>query len=29
MITEDPVKMLKNLHNHAAPGCLMGVTVWG
>lgn len=29
MITEDPLKMLKNLHELAAPGCLMGVTIWG
>ena len=29
MATEDPLKMMKNLHSMAAEGCLMGATVWG
>lgn len=29
MLTEDPVKMMKNLHGMAEEGCLLGVTIWG
>lgn len=29
MLTTDPRKMLANLHAHAKPGCLLGVSVWG
>ena len=29
MATEDPLKMLRNLHSMAVEGCLMGATVWG
>lgn len=29
MITPDPLKLLKNMHCHAAKGCLFGVSVWG
>jgi hypothetical protein len=29
MLTEDAEKMLKNLHNEAEKGCLLGVSVWG
>lgn len=29
MITEDPEKMLRNLYDQAASGCLLGVSVWG
>lgn len=29
MLTENAEKMLKNLYDSAAPGCLMGVSVWG
>jgi hypothetical protein len=29
MLTTDPKKMLSNLHAHAKPGCLLGVSVWG
>jgi len=29
MLTPDGEKMLKNLYDHAASGCLLGVTVWG
>ena len=29
MITADAVKMLANLHAHAVPGCLFGLSVWG
>ena len=29
MLTADPEKMLRNLHDLADEGCLMGVSVWG
>ena len=29
MLTEDPVKMMKNLYAIADENCLLGVTVWG
>lgn len=29
MLTADAEKMLRNLYDCAAPGCLMGVSVWG
>ena len=29
MLTEDPVKMLRNLHQMASDDCLLGVSVWG
>jgi hypothetical protein len=29
MATEDPLKMMKNLHSMAEEECLLGVTVWG
>jgi len=29
MITEDPAKMLRNLHGVSEDGCLLGLTVWG
>ena len=29
MLTEDPHKMMRNLHSMAAEGCLLGVTIWG
>ena len=29
MLTEDPVKMMKNFHSMADEGCLLGLTIWG
>jgi hypothetical protein len=29
MLTPDPEKMLKNLFDHSASGCLFGLAVWG
>jgi 2-polyprenyl-3-methyl-5-hydroxy-6-metoxy-1,4-benzoquinol methylase len=29
MLTENAEKMLRNLHNEAKEGCLLGVSVWG
>ena len=29
MLTEDPVKMMKNFHSMAQEGCLLGLTIWG
>lgn len=29
MLTENAEKMMKNLHEMSAEGCLLGVTIWG
>lgn len=29
MLTENPIKMLRNLGQMAEKGCLLGVTIWG